>query len=84
MIVREALTEGEAGHSAGSSIFSSPLLQSSEHLPFTARPLSIITGVGRHSHNRVGVLGPAVRTMLTGEGWNVTKHDGGLVVRGRI
>ncbi|KZS94582.1 hypothetical protein SISNIDRAFT_453524 [Sistotremastrum niveocremeum HHB9708] len=65
VIVREALTEGEAGHSA-------------------ARPLSIITGVGRHSHNRVGVLGPAVRTMLTGEGWNVTKHDGGLVVRGRI
>ncbi|TDL24102.1 hypothetical protein BD410DRAFT_786798 [Rickenella mellea] len=48
-----------------------------------ARPLTIITGRGSHSSNRVGVLGPAVKNVLDAEGWVVSKWDGGLVVRGK-
>ena len=50
---------------------------------FVAKPLMIITGKGTHSANRVGVLGPAVHSALTEDGWNVSKWNGGLVVRGR-
>ena len=48
-----------------------------------AKPLKVITGRGNHSANRVGVLGPAIHAALVEEGWNVSKWDGGLVVRDR-
>lgn len=48
-----------------------------------ARPLKFITGRGNHSVGRVGVLGPAVRSALVEDGWNVSTWDAGLVVRGR-
>ncbi|KZT21204.1 hypothetical protein NEOLEDRAFT_1139855 [Neolentinus lepideus HHB14362 ss-1] len=48
-----------------------------------AKPLRVITGRGNHSANRVGVLGPAVRSALEEDGWHVSSFDGGLVVRGR-
>ncbi|WWC88466.1 uncharacterized protein L201_003377 [Kwoniella dendrophila CBS 6074] len=46
----------------------------------------IITGVGRHSVNNKGVLGPAVAGDLEKNGWKVDRGDserGYLVVRGR-
>ncbi|KAK6908117.1 hypothetical protein L486_07491 [Kwoniella mangroviensis CBS 10435] len=46
----------------------------------------IITGVGRHSVNNKGVLGPAVSNDLERKGWKVDRGDserGYLVVRGR-
>ncbi|WVQ65707.1 uncharacterized protein L199_003885 [Kwoniella botswanensis] len=46
----------------------------------------IITGVGRHSINNKGVLGPAVSNDLERKGWKVDRGDserGYLVVRGR-
>ncbi|EIW79013.1 hypothetical protein CONPUDRAFT_126779 [Coniophora puteana RWD-64-598 SS2] len=48
-----------------------------------SKPLRIITGRGTHSVNGVGVLKPAVKNALIGEGWSVGIWDGGLVVRGR-
>ncbi|KZT70763.1 hypothetical protein DAEQUDRAFT_724889 [Daedalea quercina L-15889] len=48
-----------------------------------AKPLKIITGRGTHSHNGVGVLGPAVKSALEEDGWFVRRYDGGLVVSGR-
>ena len=70
------------------------LLRVSHHLLFLstyltcspfrpAKPLRIITGRGTHSANGVGVLGPAVKSALEEDGWNVRKYDGGLVVSGR-
>lgn len=49
-----------------------------------AKPLKVITGRGRHSVNGVGVLGPAVKAALVGEGWNVGTWEAGLVVRGKV
>ena len=49
----------------------------------SARPLRIITGRGSHSTNRVGVLGPAVRKTLSGDGWNGGAWSAGLTVNGR-
>ena len=48
-----------------------------------AKPLNIITGRGTHSTNRIGVLKPAVKSALTGEGWHVSAWDGGLIVKGK-
>ncbi len=48
--------------------------------------LTIVTGVGRHSAGKRGVLGPAVANVLEADGWRVERGDGGrgyLVVRGR-
>jgi hypothetical protein len=47
------------------------------------RPLQIITGIGKHSANRIGILGPALLTTLSEDGWKVTKAEGRLVVRGK-
>ena len=50
------------------------------------RPLTIVTGVGRHSAGKRGVLGPAVANVLEGAGWRVDRGSTGqgyLVVRGR-
>jgi len=47
------------------------------------RPLEIITGVGRHSANKVGVLLPAIQKKLTEEGWNVRTIRAGLKVSGK-
>lgn len=44
--------------------------------------LTIITGVGNHSKNRVGVIGPAVQNALEGEGWRTSKRPGAIVVSG--
>ncbi|KAK7687797.1 hypothetical protein QCA50_009016 [Cerrena zonata] len=54
-----------------------------EECPSQSKPLKIITGRGIHSINGVGVLGPAIKANLLGEGWNVGRWDGGLVVRGK-
>ncbi|KAF7974117.1 hypothetical protein HWV62_13325 [Athelia sp. TMB] len=48
-----------------------------------AKPLNIITGRGTHSTNRIGVLKPAVKSALAGEGWHVSAWDGGLIVKGK-
>lgn len=48
-----------------------------------SRPLRIITGRGTHSVNGVGVLAPAVKSALLGDGWAVGSFEGGLVVRGK-
>jgi hypothetical protein len=51
-----------------------------------ARGMTIITGVGRHSAGKRGVLGPAVASALEREGWRVDRGDSGrgyLVVRGK-
>lgn len=47
------------------------------------KPLKIITGRGKHSVNRIGVLKPAVRTALMADGWFVSMWDGGLTVKGK-
>ncbi|WWC62669.1 uncharacterized protein I303_105266 [Kwoniella dejecticola CBS 10117] len=47
---------------------------------------NIVTGVGRHSANGKGVLGPAVTRELESQGWMVDRGDserGFLVVRGK-
>ncbi|THH27745.1 hypothetical protein EUX98_g6445 [Antrodiella citrinella] len=54
-----------------------------EDCPSEAKPLKVITGRGRHSVNGVGVLAPAVKAALVGEGWNVGTWEAGLIVRGR-
>ncbi len=47
------------------------------------RPLHIITGVGKHSAQRVGVLRPAILSVLEEEGWGkVTKLEGKIIVWG--
>ena len=52
-------------------------------LSFSEKPLHIITGRGTHSVGGVGVLKPAVKSALSGDGWIVGTWDGGLVVRGK-
>lgn len=43
----------------------------------------IITGIGNHSQNGKGKLGPAVGFMLMKEGWRVEVGRGDLLVRGK-
>ncbi|KAJ5093430.1 hypothetical protein N7456_009291 [Penicillium angulare] len=43
----------------------------------------IVTGVGNHSQNGIGRLGPAVSKMLSLEGWGVEVGRGSLLVYGR-
>jgi len=43
----------------------------------------IITDRGKHSTNRIGVLGPAVKAALIEDGWDVGMFDGGLIVKGK-
>lgn len=45
--------------------------------------LRVITGVGRHSEDRRGKLGPAVGRMLHSEGWKVEIGEGVIEVVGR-
>ena len=81
-IVKEILVE--ECPTQGSFPFRNP--QTSANLCYEqslAKPLKIITGRGIHSINGVGVLGPAIMADLSGEGWNVGRWDGGLVIRGR-
>jgi DNA-nicking Smr family endonuclease len=51
-----------------------------------SRPLTVVTGVGRHSPGQVGVLGPSVANALEAAGWKVDRGHGGqgyLIVRGK-
>lgn len=48
-----------------------------------ACPVEFITGRGNHSAGRIAVLGPAVRSALIEDGWNVSSLPAGLVVYGR-
>lgn len=51
-----------------------------------ARQLTVITGVGRHSAGKMGVLGPAVANTLEEHGWRVERGErsrGYIVVHGR-
>ncbi|KZP13206.1 hypothetical protein FIBSPDRAFT_798033 [Athelia psychrophila] len=48
-----------------------------------SKTLTIITGRGLHSTNRVGVLKPAVRSALVADGWHVATWEGGLIVKGK-
>lgn len=43
----------------------------------------IITGVGKHSTQRIGKIGPAVSKMLINEGWRVNIQRGEVIVEGR-
>ena len=48
--------------------------------------LTVVTGVGRHSAGKRGVLGPAVANVLEADGWRIDRGESGrgyLVVRGR-
>jgi len=79
-IVQDILYDTPPTNSEGPSF---PLLWCRLNLfKSTAKPLRIITGRGRHSANRVGVLRPALKNRLTDLGWDVALFDGGLVVRG--
>ncbi|KZP01553.1 hypothetical protein CALVIDRAFT_532323 [Calocera viscosa TUFC12733] len=44
--------------------------------------LTIITGLGKHSPNQQGVLGPAIFKALEKDGWRVTKRPAAVVVIG--
>ena len=50
---------------------------------FSGKPLTIITGWGRHSTNKTSVLKPAVKNALEEDGWIVDVWHGGLLVRGK-
>src|ERR1700691_4807479 len=76
VIVKEILQqEGSSPSSYFSSYLLSPdpLIVQYVHV---AKPLKIITGRGKHSVNRIGVLKPAVRTALMADGWFVSMWDG--------
>ena len=45
------------------------------------RPLTIITGRGKHSRGGVSVLGPTLKNLLQEEGWLVSRSEGELTVR---
>jgi hypothetical protein len=47
------------------------------------KPLTIITGRGKHSVNGVSVLKPTVKNALIQDNWIVGTWDGGLTVRGK-
>ena len=53
------------------------------HIRFPGKPLTIITGRGKHSTNGIGVLSPAVKSALIEDGWDVGMFDGGLIVKGK-
>lgn len=44
----------------------------------------IITGVGTHSAQGIGRIGPAVTKMLMREGWKVNVHKGEVIVEGKV
>ena len=46
--------------------------------------LRIITGVGRHSESGKGKLGPAVKGMLSRDGWKIEEGQGVLEVVGKV
>ncbi|KAG8946542.1 hypothetical protein FRC04_011600 [Tulasnella sp. 424] len=48
------------------------------------KSFSIITGRGNHSRGGVGVIGPAVKNFLEGEGWRFTQRPGTFVVTGSM
>lgn len=51
-----------------------------------SRSLTVITGVGRHSAGKTGVLGPAVANTLESHGWRVDRGErtrGYITVHGR-
>lgn len=51
------------------------------------RGLTVITGVGRHSAGKTGVLGPAVANTLQEHGWRIERGErtrGYITVHGRI
>jgi hypothetical protein len=51
------------------------------------RGLTVITGVGRHSAGKMGVLGPAVANALEQNGWRVERGErsrGYLMVQGKM
>ena len=43
----------------------------------------IVTGAGKHSKGGRGVLGPAVKKLLTQDGWRIEAMSGGLLVKGK-
>ena len=48
-----------------------------------SRPLHIITVRGTHSRGGVSVIQQSLKKTLENEGWNVVRHDVGLIVRGK-
>ncbi|KAL2044872.1 hypothetical protein N7G274_002647 [Stereocaulon virgatum] len=46
--------------------------------------LRIITGIGRHSESGKGKLGPAVKGMLSRDGWKIEEGQGVLEVVGKV
>ncbi|CAG8440053.1 13068_t:CDS:2 [Ambispora leptoticha] len=76
LTVAEALTvvkEGLAQWSKGT--------KQRSHSPI--KPLKIVTGLGNHSPNGVAKLPPAVARMLSRDKWDVVRHQGYFLVRGR-
>lgn len=54
-------------------------------VPVPSKPFQIVTGQGKHSVNRVGILGPGVANELERVGWHVDRGYSGrgyIVVRG--
>ncbi|CAG8434105.1 4728_t:CDS:2 [Ambispora gerdemannii] len=51
------------------------------HTPM--KPLKIVTGLGNHSPNGVAKLPPAIAQMLARDKWDVVRHQGYFLVRGR-
>ena len=64
-----------------------PAMSMQKPLSFVpGQSLTVVTGVGRHSAGKRGVLGPAVANVLESNGWKVERGYSGrgyLVVRGR-
>jgi len=59
------------------------VLETLENRDHTRLPLTVITGMGKHSRNQVGVLAPALLNMLREEGWRANTFEAGLIVRDR-
>lgn len=79
--VEEVLALGEDGCSQGMY----PLYVESLGLKQSLdRPLRLITGVGRHSLNKAGLLAPALIKQLSQDGWDVRRFDAGLTVHGKV
>ncbi|CAG8699050.1 2801_t:CDS:2, partial [Acaulospora morrowiae] len=47
------------------------------------RPLKIITGIGKHSPNRIAKLPEAIDRFLHENNWDFSKHKGYVLVKGR-
>jgi len=57
-----------------------------QRTPLPSSGMTIVTGVGKHSAGKTGVLGPAVANALEESGWRVQRGENGrgyLVVKGR-